>query len=144
MESLRLVVVEDDPGHLRLIEKNLRRAGIANPIIHLADGQAAMDFFFPDVEDAKEAFPYLILLDLNLPVFSGNEILERLKKDPATRHYPVIVLTTTDDLGEVQKCYEMGCNLYITKPVEYHEFSEVIRKLGELLSMITFPLSVPV
>jgi CheY-like chemotaxis protein len=136
-----LAVVEDDPGHARLIEKNLRRANIANDIVKLADGRQAQDFLFRAGEFAGSPLPapLLVLLDLNLPGLSGYDLLARLKSHEATRRIPVVILTTTDDPREVARCYELGCNVYITKPVDYEQFSQAIAKLGLFLSVVTVP-----
>lgn len=138
-----IVLVEDDPGHARLIQKNFERANVSNEIVHLSDGQAAMDYLFSEGAYAGTKLPevLLVLLDLNLPVHSGFEVLQRMKADARTRAIPVVVLTTTDDRHEVDRCYELGCNVYVTKPVEYEKFTEAMRKLGYLLSIVAVPHS---
>ena len=83
--------------------------------------------------------PLLVLLDLNLPVLDGYQVLKRMKEDERTKRIPVIILTTTDDTREVSRCYELGCNVYITKPVDYERFSDAIRKIGLFLSVVTIP-----
>ncbi len=139
--QVTILLAEDDPGHARLIEKNLRRAGIANDIIHATDGQVALDYCFGrgDFMGHKRANQLLILLDLNMPVMDGYHVIEKLKSEPLTHNIPIIVLTTTDERREIQRCYEMGCNVYVTKPVEYTAFTEAIRKLGLFLSVIQVP-----
>ena len=135
--AVKIVMVEDDYGHARLIEKNIRRANIANDVMHFADGGSALDYLFsPDVSAAG---PVLILLDLNLPDMSGTDILERVKRDERLRRAPVVVLTTTDDKVEIQRCYDLGCNVYITKPVDYESFAGAIRQLGLFLSVMQAP-----
>ena len=138
MPETRQVVIllaEDDPGHARLIEKNLRRSNITNEIIHVSDGQQAIDYLFGD-----ECAPsLLVLLDLNMPVLDGYQVLERIKANEKTKHIPVVILTTTDDTREVSRCYDLGCNVYVTKPVSYGHFSEAIRKLGLFLSVVAVP-----
>lgn len=138
-EHFIIVMIEDDSGHARLIEKNLQRAGIGNKLIHLSDGSSAIDYFFADRNAALKHDKTLILLDLNLPEIDGYEILKRLKSEERTRAIPIIVLTTTDNPKEIDRCYELGCNVYITKPVEYDSFSEAIRKLGLMLAVVKVP-----
>jgi CheY-like chemotaxis protein len=136
-----ILLVEDDPGHTRLIERNLRRAHISNDIVVFGDGQEAVDHLFKESADEgpRQARPLLVLLDLNLPGLDGYQVLARLKANERTRHIPVIILTTTDDPREIERCYALGCNVYITKPVEYEQFAEAIRKLGLFLSVVKIP-----
>jgi len=140
-EHVTILLIEDDSGHAVLIEKNLRRAGIANAIIKLADGQKAVDFLFAREGDSgpEHSRPFLILLDLNLPVLSGYQVLQAIKSDKRLQNIPVIILTTTDNPHEIDRCYELGCNVYMTKPVDYEQFSEAIRKLGLFLSVVRVP-----
>ena len=133
--KVTILLVEDDPGHARLIEKNLRRANITNDIVHVTDGQQAIDYLFSNGRPRS----LLVLLDLNLPALDGYQVLERMKKDERTKRIPVIILTTTDDSREVARCYELGCNVYVTKPVDYEQFSEAIRKLGLFMAVLMIP-----
>ncbi|GAA0618680.1 response regulator [Brevundimonas kwangchunensis] len=135
--SVKIVMIEDDHGHARLIEKNIRRANIANDIAHFDDGGSALDYLFSD--EVRANGPLLILLDLNLPDMSGTDILEKVKNDERLRRAPVVVLTTTDDKVEIQRCYDLGCNVYITKPVDYESFAGAIRQLGLFLSVMQAP-----
>ena len=141
-QQVTILLVEDDPGHARLIEKNLRRSNITNDIVIVSDGQQALDYLFGEGEYAGEgerASPLLMLLDLNLPVLDGYQVLQRIKADKRTRRIPVIILTTTDNTREVSRCYDLGCSVYVTKPVDYEQFSEAIRKIGLFLSVVTIP-----
>ncbi len=133
-----ILLVEDDPGHARLIEKNVRRAGVVNEIRHVDDGTKALEYLFGKGDGARSD-PMLVLLDLNLPDMSGLDILARIKADEHLRRTPVIVLTTTDDKLEIQRCYDLGCNVYITKPVEYEGFAAAIRQLGLFLTVMQVP-----
>ena len=137
--AVSIVMIEDDEGHARLIEKNIRRAGILNDITHFTDGTSAIDFLFNSPEGPALNGPALVLLDLNLPDMSGIDILAKIKADGPLRRTPVVVLTTTDDKVEIQRCYDLGCNVYITKPVEYESFAQAIRQLGLFLSVIQVP-----
>ncbi len=139
-QAVTIVMIEDDEGHARLIEKNIRRAGVSNPIVHLRDGTGALDFLFGTNALARaDHLPFMVLLDLNLPDMSGVDILKRVKADEQLRRIPVIVLTTTDDRAEIERCYDLGCNVYITKPLIYQDFTEAIRQLGLFLSVIQIP-----
>ena len=140
MTMERLIMVEDDAGHAALIQKNLQRAGVAKPIVHLQDGAEALEYFFHEGK-TTDAEKQLVLLDLNLPKVDGYEVLRRLKEDEKTRNIPVIILTTTDNPREVNRCYEMGCNVYITKPISYENFSDSIRKLGLMVSVVKVPIT---
>jgi CheY-like chemotaxis protein len=159
-ETVSIVLIEDDDGHATLVERNLRRAGISNSFIRLRDGQQALDYFFgPAPADgagdagarcattgAANPHPpldaltnFVVLLDLKMPRVDGIEVLRRLKASPKTAVVPVIVLTTTDDPREIARCYELGCNVYICKPVEYDAFIEAVRRLGFFLQVVKLP-----
>jgi CheY-like chemotaxis protein len=138
-QPVTIVMVEDDEGHARLIERNIRRAGIFNDIRHFLDGTSALEFLFNGHDGPSMNGPALVLLDLNLPDMSGIDILARIKAAPSLKRTPVVVLTTTDDKAEIQRCYDLGCNVYVTKPVNYEAFAEAIRQLGLFLSVIQVP-----
>lgn len=144
-KPVNIVMIEDDEGHARLIEKNIRRAGISNRIHHFLDGTSALEFLYDGKDGPVRNGPALVLLDLNLPDMSGTDILAKLKADDSPlRRTPVVVLTTTDDKVEIQRCYDLGCNVYITKPVNYENFADAIRQLGLFLSVIQVPDPDPV
>ncbi len=136
-----IVMVEDDAGHARLIEKNIRRAGVNNQIVQFATGTEALSFLFgSDGSGEVSAKKHLlILLDLNLPDMTGVSILEKVKANVHTRRTPVVVLTTTDDDREIKRCYDLGANVYITKPVDYDNFANAVRQLGLFFSVIQIP-----
>ncbi len=140
-EPVVILLVEDDEGHALLIKRNLRRAGILNQIVHLTDGQDALDYLrrHPSFSQTQTDKPLLIILDINLPRLNGIELLEQIKEDPRRKKSPVIMLTTTDDPREVNRCYELGCSVYITKPVEYSAFIDAVRRLGLLLQIVQVP-----
>ncbi|AIB16285.1 chemotaxis protein CheY (plasmid) [Azospirillum argentinense] len=143
-QSACIVLIEDDEGHARLIEKNIRRSGATNDIVSFTDGTSALAYLFgPDgTGQASMGRALLILLDLNLPDMTGIDILARLKANPCTKRFPVVVLTTTDDRQEIQRCYDLGANVYITKPVNYESFAAAIRKLELLFSVMQIPEAV--
>ncbi|HKI20011.1 MAG TPA: response regulator, partial [Isosphaeraceae bacterium] len=134
-DPVLIVLVEDDDGHANLVERNLRRAGLANGIQRLADGQEAIDFIRGEGSftgrDLTQSL--LLLLDIKMPRVDGIEVLRWVKSNPQTALIPVIVLTTTDDPREIQRCYELGCSVYISKPVDYVAFVEAINRLGLFL-----------
>jgi CheY-like chemotaxis protein len=137
--AVNIIMIEDDEGHARLIEKNIRRAGITNDIQHFTDGTTALDYLFNAPGGPAKNGPALVLLDLNLPDMSGTDILAKIKAEGPLKRTPVVVLTTTDDKVEIQRCYDLGCNVYITKPVNYESFAQAIRQLGLFLSVIQVP-----
>jgi CheY-like chemotaxis protein len=136
-----IVLVEDDPGHACLIEKNLRRSNIANEIVKFADGQQTLDYLLAGGPGAGLTSPhrFVVVLDLNMPGLNGYQVLERLKGDARTRTIPVVVLTTTDEGAEIRRCYDLGCNAYITKPLDYEQFAEAIHRLGLFLTLVRTP-----
>ena len=136
-----IIMIEDDDGHARLIEKNIRRAGVNNEIIPFNNGTDAVKFLLGEdgTGAANRGRALLILLDLNLPDMTGIDILKRVKENEHLKRSPVVVLTTTDDAKEIQRCYDLGCNVYITKPVNYDSFANAIRQLGLFFSVIQVP-----
>jgi CheY-like chemotaxis protein len=140
-KPVKIIMVEDDEGHARLIERNIRRSGVNNEIIPFANGTDAVNHLFGQdgtgLVHKDDAL--LILLDLNLPDMTGIDILKRVKENQYLKHAPVVVLTTTDDAQEIKRCYELGCNVYITKPVNYESFANAIRQLGLFFSVIQVP-----
>lgn len=141
---VKIIMIEDDQGHARLIERNIRRAGVNNEIIAFETGQAAMDFILgadsaAHGDAATQEKSFLILLDLNLPDMSGVDILAKLKASERSHRIPVVVLTTTDDKVEIARCYDLGCSVYITKPLEYEAFANSVRQLGLTFSIMQIP-----
>ncbi len=136
-----IIMIEDDEGHARLIERNIRRSGVNNEIVPFTDGTSAIDYLFgtDGTASARKGQALLVLLDLNLPDTSGIDILKRIKENRFLKSTPVVVLTTTDDSHEIKRCYELGCNVYITKPVNYESFANAIRQLGLFFSVIKVP-----
>lgn len=130
-----ILLVEDDPGHARLIVKNLRRSGVANPIVWVDDGQLAVDRLLRQGVFAQDPqpLPRLVLLDLNLPGLDGFQILSRIRADARTRDLVVAMLTTTDLPEEIRRGYELGCNSFLRKPIAYEQFSETANQIRQLL-----------
>jgi CheY-like chemotaxis protein len=140
-KEVKIILAEDNQGHATLIRKNLKRAGIMNDIIHFADGQQTLDYLFKNSKELnrESGVPHLLLLDIKMPKVDGFEVLKEVKKDKELRKIPVIMITTTDDPQEVEKCHKMGCSSYITKPIDYDKFVESIRKLGLFLMVVEVP-----
>ena len=137
-KPVTIVMIEDDEGHARLIEKNIRRAGVNNEIIGFVDGSSALTYLLGSDASGNVSArrQLLVLLDLNLPDMTGLDILAKIKANVHLKRSPVIVLTTTDDSRDIQRCYDLGANVYITKPVNYEGFANAIRQLGLFLSVI--------
>jgi CheY-like chemotaxis protein len=141
-EEVILLLAEDDDGHAELVIYALRQAGVHNQIIRFSDGEETLKFFFSEpgshpTYDDDEA--YVLLLDIRMPKVDGVEVLQKLKSTPRFKCLPIIMLTTTDDPREVQRCHELGCNNYITKPVDFSAFVETLRRLGLFLLVIRVP-----
>jgi DNA-binding response OmpR family regulator len=140
-KPVTIIMIEDDEGHARLIERNIRRSGVNNEIVPFTNGTDALDYLFGSDGTGRDhgGSALLILLDLNLPDMIGIDILRRVKESKYLKCVPVVVLTTADDSHEIKRCYELGCNVYITKPVNYETFANAIRQLGLFFSVIQIP-----
>lgn len=145
VNELTILIAEDDDGHAELIIENLRDAGINNKIVRFRDGQETLDFFFspqqaPDTGKHRvHGQAYMLLLDIRMPKVDGIEVLRQIKSDPELRKMPVLMLTTTDDPREIEKCYSLGCSCYITKPLDYKQFSEILTRLELFLLVVQIP-----
>jgi CheY-like chemotaxis protein len=140
-QAPEILIVDDDEGHAILVRQNLEAAGLDNAIAHFRDGQAVLDFFF-HANGTRQRHPgevFLVLLDIRMPKVDGIEVLRRLKADPELKKIPVIMLTTTDDQREVERCHQLGCSVYIQKPVDYDKFAEAIRRLGLFVTLMLVP-----
>jgi CheY-like chemotaxis protein len=140
-EPPTILITEDDDGHAFLVEDNLRRAGVCAPFLRFCDGQEALDFLFgrTDRPRFERGRSYLLLLDIRMPKVDGIEVLRQIKADDELRKLPIIILTTTDDPREVARCHELGCNIYIQKPVAWESFASAITKLGQFLTLLQVP-----
>jgi CheY-like chemotaxis protein len=142
VNDVTILLAEDDDGHALLVTESLRDCGVHNEVMRFRDGDEVLDFFFGDLTgrpayEAGEA--YLLLLDIRMPRVDGVTVLERLKGSPDFRKVPVVMLTTTDDPREVERCHRLGCNVYLTKPVEFAAFAETLRRLGLFILVIKVP-----
>jgi CheY-like chemotaxis protein len=142
-KDVQILIADDDKGHVNLIRKNLRRSGIANPIIHFKDGLEVLDFLFKKQKSNpahEKPNSYLLLLDIRMPKMDGMEVMQQVKKDPELKKIPIIILSTTDDPIDIGQCHYFGCSSYIVKPIKYEKFVEAIRMLALFLKVIEVPL----
>jgi|ERR1700690_297743 len=130
-EDIVIVLAEDDPGHARLIEKDLR-ATLANPLVRFGNGKDALDYLRSEERPSRH---HLLLLDLNMPVMDGYQVLRQLKADPRTAVIPVVVLTTTGD--PMQRCYDLGCAVCVVKSADCSQLNEAMRRLCPLPASMT-------
>ena len=128
---ITILLVEDNPGDVRLTEEALRETEIANRLVVVNDGQAALDFLRRNGPYADAPHPDLILLDLNLPKKDGREVLAEIKQDPHLRMIPVVVLTTSRDEGDILKSYDLHANCYVNKPVDLDRFLRIVKNIKE-------------
>ena len=137
-KELTILIAEDDDGHADLIMEGLKESGICNNMIRFIDGKQTWNFISGKEKnnnlDTNKS--YLLLLDINMPKMDGVEVLERIKSNVDFKNLPVIMLTTTDEPNEVEKCYSLGCNIYITKPVDFLKFSETLKRLGLFIQVV--------
>lgn len=142
-KEVTILIAEDDDGHAELIRDNLNDAGLRNPIIRFRNGQEALDFFYAapagTAPRREHGRAYMMLLDIRMPKVDGVEVLRRIKEDPELKNMPVIMLTTTDDPREIRNCYSLGCSCYVTKPVDYEKFTEMLTRLGLFLLVVQVP-----
>ncbi len=139
--NITILIAEDDEGHAELIQDHLRDAGVYNPMLRFRDGQEVLDFLYEKGDGPKllVGHAYLLLLDIRMPKVDGVEVLRIIKADARLKNIPVIMLTTTDDPREVESCYRLGCSCYISKPVDYAKFSEMLRRLGLFIVIVKVP-----
>jgi CheY-like chemotaxis protein len=135
--NLKILMAEDDEGHAELILEQLRSAGVSNEIIIFRDGQELWEYLTAEGRriSPHDGHGFLLLLDIVMPRLDGLEVLRRIKTDEQWRNLPIIMLTTTNDPREMESCYILGCDCYITKPMQYERFIEALEKLG-LSSMV--------
>lgn len=132
-QPIKILLVEDDPAHAEIVRRNLADFRVANTIVHLEDGQAALDYFeqiLAASSAVKHSWPDLILLDLRLPKVDGLEVLRRLKANPHTCRIPTVILTTSKAELDVTTAYEKGATSYLAKPVDFEKFSALMETFG--------------
>jgi CheY-like chemotaxis protein len=135
-----VLLVEDNDDDVYLTQRAFKAAKFIVNLHHVNNGRKCMAFLRKQPPYADAPTPDLILLDLNMPVMDGREVLAEIVKDEALRHLPVIVLTTSYEAEDVQKMYKLRCNSYITKPVDFEKFVEAVRKLEDYwLTVVVLP-----
>ena len=132
--SVEILLVEDNTTDAELTIRELKKHNMANNLIHLKDGEEALDFIFATGKYANtreiQYTPKVVLLDIQMPKVNGIEVLEKIKTDPKTRSVPVVILTSSKENPDIQKCYDLGANSYIVKPVNFDGFAQAIKNLG--------------
>ncbi len=129
--EVEILLVEDNPNDAELTMRALKKNNLANRVAHAKDGAEALEFVFgADGGESGRGKPKVILLDLKLPKIDGIEVLTRLKADARTRTIPIVVLTSSREDSDLAKCYELGVNSYIVKPVEFESFVKAVANLG--------------
>lgn len=137
-----IIIVEDNLSDADLILRVLRKNRLANSIIHLKDGQEAIDYFSSDdnfLED-QTTRPQIIFLDLKMPKVNGIEVLRQIKSDEKTKTIPVVILTSSKEDPDIAECYQLGVNSYVVKPVAFEDFVKAVTQIGLYWLMVNEPI----
>lgn len=129
-EEIQVLLIEDDPNDAQMIVRSLKKNNLDSNLKHVEDGALAIDYL-KSLENSGRKYPRLIILDLSMPKVNGSEVLEVIKDDEGTKNIPVVVLTSSMEEKDLKRCYALGVNSYILKPVDYAEFSNTIKKVGQ-------------
>lgn len=132
-DSVKILLVEDNPNDVKLTLRALKKKNLVNDVKVVTDGAEALDYIFAKGQYSERDmndFPRVIFLDLKLPKINGLEVLEKLKKNEKTRQIPVVVVTSSAEDSDLKKCYELGVNSYIVKPVDFESFVKAVSELG--------------
>jgi two-component system, response regulator len=131
--EIQILLVEDNSSDAEMTIASLKKNGLANKLLHVKDGAAALDYIFAEGKYAGrqvEDTPKVILLDLKMPKVNGIEVLEKIRADERTKRIPVVVLTSSKEDPDIHKCYNLGANSYVVKPVEFDKFQKAISDMG--------------
>ena len=142
MNTLQILLVEDNMNDAELTIRALKKNNLANKLVHLKDGAEALDFIFAKGEYSHremDNFPNVIVLDLKMPKVNGIEVLRRIKSDERTKRIPVVVLTSSKEDPDIQECYNLGVNSYVVKPVEFDHFVKAVSDLGLFWMILNQP-----
>jgi len=139
-KPLEILLVEDNPANVRLTQESFKEAKLLNKLHVIDNGVEVMAFLRQEGKYADAVRPDLILLDLNIPKKNGHEILKEIKTDDALKHIPVVILTVSQDDGDIIKAYNLHANCFITKPVDFDQFIKVVRSIGKFwFTIVTLP-----
>lgn len=140
LRPIEILLVEDSPGDVRLTQEILKDGKVHNHLSVVEDGAQAIAFLRKQEPYANAPQPDLILLDLNLPKINGQEVLAEIKADAKLRRIPVVILTTSEAEADVMRAYDLHANCYITKPIDLHQFIQVVRSIEEFwLTVVKLP-----
>lgn len=140
--AVEILLIEDDMNDAELTIRALKKNNLANKLVHLEDGQEALDFIFAEGKYADRQIadtPKIILLDLKIPKINGIQVLQRIKSDERTKIIPVIMLTSSREDPDIKECYRLGVNSYVVKPVQFENFHHVVSELGLYWMLINQP-----
>lgn len=131
-EAVEIILIEDSPSDAEMTIRALGKINLAHNLVHLEDGAEAIDFIFAQGAYSESVYknPKVVILDLNMPKINGIDVLQKIRSDERTKKIPVVVLTSSKEDSDVKKCYAMGVNSYIVKPVEFQEFTQTIMDMG--------------
>ena len=140
VKDIEILLVEDNPGDVRLTMEALKDCKMRNTLYVVEDGEEALSFLYKKGKYADAPHPDLILLDLNLPKKNGKEVLSEIKENPNLKRIPVVILTTSKAEEDILKTYDLHANCYITKPVDFDQFISVVRKIEDFwFSIVKLP-----
>jgi len=142
--EIEILLVEDNMGDAELTIRALKKRNLANKLIHLENGADALEYIFAEGKYANRdlsSMPKVILLDLNMPKVGGIEVLQKIKSDERTKKIPVVILTSSKEDPDIEKCYSLGVNSYIVKPVEFEKFVKAVDELGFYWLLLNQPPS---
>ena len=140
VRAIEILMVEDNPGDVRLTREALKGGKVCNQLNVVEDGVAALDYLYKRAPHQLAARPDLVLLDLNLPKKDGREVLSAIKSDPALKTIPVVILTTSQAEEDVLRAYNLNANCYVTKPVDFDQFTRIVQTIEEFwLTVVTLP-----
>ena len=140
VDPVRILLVEDDPGDVLITREALEQSKLIHHLDVVNNGEEAMSYLRKEGDYTNSTTPHLVLLDLNLPRMGGREVLAEVKNDPALGHIPVIVLTTSEAENDVLSTYQLHANAFITKPVDFNRFHEVVRRIDDFfLTVVRLP-----